>query len=266
MRVLICDDEPLALDRLSDLLAQCPEVDLVGAFQSGHEALEKISALVPDLVMLDIEMPRLDGFDVVEALLRLSWPDPETVPLICFVTAYPQFATDAFESGALDFLSKPVRLARLEKTIERAQAALEQREAVKRLRELSGQLDTLRQASRPEEDRSIWIHRSGEMIRLDIATLDWLRAEGEYVRLHAGERSYLFRSTISAMAEHLSSHGFVRIHRSAIINRERLAAVRRTPGGGMKVALASGVELPVGRKYRDSVQALTSADMARRPA
>ncbi len=107
LRVLICDDEPLALDRLSDLLGQCPDVELVGAFRTGHEVLESIAELRPDLVMLDIEMPRLDGFDVVEALLRRHWPDPESVPLICFVTAYPQFATDAFESGALDFLKYP---------------------------------------------------------------------------------------------------------------------------------------------------------------
>ena len=257
VRALICDDEPLALDRLSDLLGQCPDVELVGAFQTGHEVLESIAELRPDLVMLDIEMPRLDGFDVVEALLRRHWPDPESVPLICFVTAYPQFATDAFESGALDFLSKPVRLARLEKTIERARAALEQREAVKRLRDLSDQLEALRQHSRPDEDRFLWIHKSGEMVRLDIADLDWIQAEGEYVRLHSRERSYLFRGSMSAMADQLSPYGFVRIHRSAAISRKRLAAVRRTSGGGMKVSLTSGVELPVGRKFRDRVHALT---------
>ena len=257
VRVLICDDEPLALDRLSDLLRECPTVELVGAFQSGHEVLENIESLHPDLIMLDIEMPRLDGFDVVEALLRRSWPDPETVPLICFVTAYPQFATEAFESGALDFLSKPVRLRRLERTIARAAAALEQREAVIRLRELSAQLEALRRSSRPEEERSLWIHRSGELIRLDIAGLDWLQAEGEYVRLYAGERSYLFRASISAMAEQLSPHGFVRIHRSAVINADRLTAVRLARGGGMKASLSSGVELRVGRTFRDKVRALT---------
>ena len=258
LRVLICDDEPLALDRLSDLLGQCPAVELVGAFQSGHEALDNLACLGPDLVMLDIEMPRLDGFDVVEALLRRPWPDAEQVPLICFVTAYPQFASDAFESGALDFLSKPVRLARLEKTIERARAALEQREAVRRLKELSEQLDSLRLTSRPDEGRALWIHKSGEMIRLDMANIDWLEAEGEYVRLHAAERSYLYRGTLSALADEFSPLGFVRIHRSSVINRERLTVVRRTRGGGMKVVLRSGVELPVGRRYRAAVQALTA--------
>jgi DNA-binding LytR/AlgR family response regulator len=258
LRVLICDDEPLALDRLSDLLGQCSAVELVGAFQNGLEALDNMARLNPDLVMLDIEMPRLDGFDVVEAMLRQTWPNPNTVPLICFVTAYPQFASDAFESGALDFLSKPVRLARLEKTIERAQAALEQREAMRRLKELSEQLDSLRLTSRPDEERVLWIHKSGEMIRLDMRSIDWLEAEGEYVRLHVAERSYLYRGALGALADEFAPLGFVRIHRSSVINRERLTAVRRTPGGGMKAVLRSGVELPVGRRFRAAVQALTA--------
>lgn len=256
VRVLICDDEPLALDRLSDLLAQCPAVELVGAFTSGQETLDRIGPLAPDLLMIDIEMPRLDGFDVVETLLRRDWPDPNAVPLICFVTAYPQFATEAFESGALDFLSKPVRLARLEKTIDRARRALEQREALRRLGELSEQLEALRRTSRPEEEGSLWIHRGGEMVRLDVASLDWLEAEGEYVRLHSAGRSYLFRGSISGLTERLGPSGFVRIHRSAAINRDRLAAVRRARGGGMKVSLTTGVELAVGRKFREHVQAL----------
>jgi len=256
VRVLICDDEPLALDRLSDLLAQCPSVELVGSVTNGQEALDRMGALVPDLLMIDIEMPRIDGFDVVETLLRRDWPDPDSVPLICFVTAYPQFATEAFESGALDFLSKPVRLARLEKTIGRARHALEQREALRRLGELSDQLEALRRTTRGDEEGSLWIHRGGEMVRLDVGSLDWLAAEGEYVRLHSAGRSYLFRGSISALTERLAPAGFVRIHRSVTINRDRLAAVRRARGGGMKVSLTSGVELPVGRKFRDHIQAL----------
>jgi DNA-binding LytR/AlgR family response regulator len=260
LRVLICDDEPLALDRLSDLLGQCAGVETVGAVQSGREALDAIAELQPDLLMVDIEMPRMDGFDLVEALLRRGTPDTEPVPLICFVTAYPQFATEAFESGALDFLSKPVRLARLEKTIDRARHAIEQREAVRRLRELSEQLDSLRRTSRPDEDRSIWVHRGGEMVRIDIDQLDWLEAEGEYVRLHVGERTYLLRAALSALAERLAATGFVRIHRSAIVNTNRLAAVRRMRGGAMKVSLVSGVELPVGRRFRSGLQAIFSRE------
>jgi DNA-binding LytR/AlgR family response regulator len=257
VRVLICDDEPLALDRLGDLLGQCPEVELVGAVRDGAEALEQIPAVRPDLVMLDIEMPRLDGFDVVEALLRRDWADPEAAPLICFVTAYPAFASEAFESGALDFLSKPVRLARLAKTIERARVALDQREAVRRLGELSGQLESLRRESRPQEDRFLWIQRSGEMVRLDIADLDWLQAEGEYVRLHVGDRSYLFRGSMTSVTDQLEPYGIVRIHRSAAINGRRLEAVRRSRGGGMRVALSTGVELAVGRKFRERIRSLT---------
>jgi DNA-binding LytR/AlgR family response regulator len=255
VRILICDDEPLALDRLSDLLGQCPDAELVGSYSSSHEALERILSLKPDLVMLDVEMPRLDGFDLVEALSRRMSAEDEATPLVCFVTAYPQFASAAFDSGALDFLCKPVRLHRLRKTLDRAHSALEQREAVRRLGQLSAQLDDLRRATRPEEDRSLWIYHGPEIVRVDIDGLDWLQAEGEYVRLHAGERSYLFRAPLSRLADQLAPHGFIRIHRSSVVNSARIAAIRRLRGG-LKVSLSSGVELPVGRRFRETVSRL----------
>lgn len=255
MRVLICDDEPLALDRLCDLLGQCPDGEVVGSFASPNEALEAILALRPDLVLLDIEMPRLDGFDLVEALSRRLAPGDGAAPLVCFVTAYPQFAADAFDSGALDFLCKPVRLHRLQTTLKRARAALDQREAVRRLDQLATQLDELRQAARAEEDRSLWIPHGNEVIRIGLDELDWLQAEGEYVRLHAGERSYLLRVPLSRLAEQLAPHRFIRIHRSAVVNTARIAAIRRSRGS-LAVSLRGGVLLAVGRKYRGAVNAL----------
>ncbi|HVE01191.1 MAG TPA: LytTR family DNA-binding domain-containing protein [Sphingomicrobium sp.] len=251
IRVVMVDDEPLALDRLTDLLAQIEDVEIVGALRGGAEALEMIEAAHPDLVLLDIEMPRFDGFDVVEALLR-DGHDTDRTPLICFVTAYPQFASEAFETGALDFLCKPVRLARLAKTIARARSAIEQREAARRLEELSTQLQTLRQKYGYSDDRCLWVQQRGEMVRLDSAKIDWLKAEGEYVRLHVGEGSFLLRTSITALAEELAEGGFVRVHRSVAINRARLKAVRRQRSG-MKVVLESGIELPVGRKFRRQV-------------
>ena len=203
-------------------------------------------------------MPSMDGFDVVEALLRREWPEAQSIPFVSFVTAHPQFASAAFETGALDFLCKPVRLARLEKTIRRAGMALEQREAASRLRELSGQLNELRQNIVRTGNRSIWVQRRRDLVRLDIASLDWVQAEGEYVRLHAGGESYLTRSSISAIAAELTKHGFVRIHRSVVVNSARLSAVRRVRGSGLRAILDTAVELPVGRRFRASVKALTS--------
>ena len=254
IRVLMVDDEPLALDRLSDLLAQIDDAEVVGALRSGAEALEAIASLRPDLILLDIEMPRFDGFDVVEALLRDD-RQIEQKPLICFVTAYPHFASEAFETGALDFLCKPVRLARLAKTVVRAKSAIEQREASRRLEELSTQLQTLREKYGYSEDRSLWVQQRGEMIRLDSSKIDWLSAEGEYVRLHVGDTSFLLRTSITSLADELADGGFVRVHRSVAINRSRLKAVRRQRSG-MKVVLDSGIELPVGRKFRRHVDAV----------
>jgi DNA-binding LytR/AlgR family response regulator len=124
-----------------------------------------------------------------------------------------------------------------------------------RLHELSLQLESLREVREPAKDRSLWVQQRGEMVRLDIAALDWLKAEGEYVRLHFGEKSFLFRTSMNAICNELLNDGFVRIHRSAAINRDRLRAIRRGRTG-LKIALESGVELPVGRKFRNAVEAL----------
>jgi DNA-binding LytR/AlgR family response regulator len=252
LRVMIVDDEPLALDRLTDLLGRLPYIELTGAIGSGSAAIAAINELQPDLVFLDIEMPKVDGFDIVEVLARDTPSAGRPAPLVCFVTAYPQFASDAFETGALDFLCKPVRLKRLEKTIERARIALRQREAANRLAELTTRLDELRHTRTATQERSLWVQQRGEMIRIPIVALDWIQAEGEYVRLHLGEKSYLLRSSISSLVDDLANEGFLRIHRSLIINLERLSAIRGTRAGS-KAKLSTGVELPVGRKYRRSL-------------
>jgi DNA-binding LytR/AlgR family response regulator len=255
LRVIIVDDEQIALDRLSDLLSEIPTVEIIGTAKTGRGAIDQIADLKPHLVFLDVEMPKMDGFDVIEAIGR-QWIDGgDSAPLICFVTAYPQFATDAFETGALDFLCKPVRMNRIERTIERAQAALKQREAVRRLDQLSNQLEQLRQARDNTHDKSLWLQHRGESVRVTLADVDWIEADGEYVKLHVGDRSFLLRSSIRSIADQLADHGFVQIHRSSVINQNRLRSVRwaRT---GMKVVLDSGAELPVGRKFRGPFRAL----------
>jgi DNA-binding LytR/AlgR family response regulator len=257
LRVLAVDDEPIALDRVADMVANIADVELVGSVLSGPEALESIRELRPDLLLLDIEMPRLDGFDVVEALCREQAHGDGDTPLICFVTAYPQYASTAYETGALDFLCKPIRLPRLEKAIARAKHALEQRESMRRLQELSRQLDELRRVREVEPERAFWVRHRGELVRLDVADVDWVKAEGEYVRLHASDRSYLLRTSIAAFSSQFGGAGFVRVHRSAAINRHRLRAVRRSRSGTL-IILTPGVEVPVGRKFRKVVDELLS--------
>jgi DNA-binding LytR/AlgR family response regulator len=253
VRVVAVDDEPLALSRIADLLSQIDGVELVATCQAGREAVGTVREVLPDLLLLDIEMPQVDGFDVVEALSREPLSGP--APWICFITAHPQFAPSAFETGALDFLCKPVRLQRLEKTVERARAAMRQREASRQLADLTKQLETLRQTHAQVERPSLWLQQRGQMVRVELSELDWVKAEGEYVRLHVGTASFLLRGSISALAERLSSEGFVQSHRSIIVNLDRLRSLASNRGA-LKLELVTGATLPVGRKYRKQVRAM----------
>lgn len=247
IRLFLCDDEPLALGRLSNMLARIDDIEIVGTAGDGQSALDSIEATQPDAVLLDIEMPSLDGFDVIEELARRGM----ATPLIVFVTAYPQFAAHAFDTGAIDFLTKPVRMGRLETAVERVRRAMADREARDRLAELAQQVQTLREKRGRDFHigNYLWVQRRGETVRLDLDLVDWVRAEGEYVRLHIGEASYLHREPISVLMTRLDARRFIRIHRSFIVNHERIHSVRRRATGGYKLVVGDQ-ELPVGRSYR----------------
>ena len=248
IRAFVADDEALALDRTCDLLSRFPDVEIVGTATGGAAALERIAALAPDVLLLDIEMPGLDGFEIVEALAR----DDSVKPLIIFVTAFPQFAAPAFDTGAIDFLTKPVRLDRLETTLHRLRRALADRSAGQRLRELSSQLEALRrERSGP---RHLWVQTRGESVRVDLDRIERVAAEGEYVRLFLPEGSYLHRDSVSRMAERLDPDRFVRVHRSHIVSRRGLVGVRRRATGSYQLVTAGGAAVPVGRSYRAVVR------------
>ena len=255
LRVLVCDDEPLASDRMTGLLDQVAGVETVGSSNGGERVLEDLERLRPDLVLLDIEMPRLDGFDVVDAMSRRDWKG--FAPLVVFVTAHPEYAFEAFDSGAVDFISKPVRLHRLERALARARAAIEQREAAGRLAMLMQTLEELRgAAAKDSQKRHIWVQKKSERIRLALDQVESIEAEGEYVRLHAGEASYLQRGPLNAFAQHLGGESFVRIHRSSIANVRHVAGIGRANWGGLVLRMRSGRLLRVGRSYRQSVRAI----------
>jgi DNA-binding LytR/AlgR family response regulator len=259
----MCDDEPLALDRLAGLLGQCGDVELVGQALTGQDLLAQVEAEAPDLILLDVEMPKLDGFDVVEALSRMAWSEPATPPLIVFVTAHPEMAIHAFDSGALDFISKPVRLSRLEQALARARQAAAAREAGRRLTELSGQLDALKRArAGGDAERHLWVRRGMETLRLDVGQVDWVEAEGEYVRFHAGADSYLERGSLTETAALLEPFGFARVHRSAVVNPERVASVERKRWGDLVLHLTNGARVPVGKTWRDVARRLTTGGLS----
>jgi DNA-binding LytR/AlgR family response regulator len=256
LRAILCDDEPLALDRLTDMVGRTAGTEIVGKAANGNAALSTISEYRPDVVFLDIEMPGLDGFDVVEQLARTG----AAAPLIVFVTAYPEFAAHAFDSGAIDFLTKPVRLGRLETALDRVRRAIADRSAQARLNEIVRQLEHLRQEreTHAHGDRHLWVAQRGEMVRVDLDAIVWVQAEGEYVRLHLENSSYLHREPISAFVNRLDPARYVRIHRSHVIDRNRVMSVRRRPAGGYVVRIADGQEIPVGRSYRAEARALAA--------
>ncbi len=254
VRVLICDDEPLAVARLEGLLALIPGVEVVGTAMNGRDAVAAIRHHAPDLAMLDIEMPDMDGFDVVEALEH-DGPGARDVPLIAFVTAFRRFAPQAFDSGAIDFLSKPVRLARLETTIDRVRQAIAGREARRRLLDLQGMLDALRDHRDPYRDVHVWVQRRGEMVRVDLDQLDRVSAEGAYVRLYLESTSFLHRAPIGSIEARLDPQRFIRVHRSHIVRVDHVATIRRTLHGASELNLRDGERLPVGRKFAKPTRA-----------
>jgi DNA-binding LytR/AlgR family response regulator len=253
IRVLIVDDEELALSRLSRLLEQIDDVEIVGALIDPNGAVPAISRGHPDLVLLDIEMPQMDGFDVVEALARQSAGREVSAPLFAFVTAYPHFASEAFDTGAIDFLCKPVRLPRLEKLIERTRSALAARDATQRLDQLRANLAELREAAAHVEERHFWVRNRGDLLRIATTEVQWIEAQASYVQLHLADRSFLVRNTIGSLADQLAGEGYVRVHKSALVNRSKVVRVTNRTGR-ISLLLETGAEVPVGRKYRESVR------------
>lgn len=254
MRVCLADDEPLARERMRKMLSLVEGIELCGEAPNGDDMIALIQDEQPDLVFIDIEMPKLDGFDVVEALANVSFSDDP--PLFIFATAFPGMAAQAFDTGAIDFLTKPIRPARLELALSRARQMLATREAVARLEKLQSHLDELRETRSRSglESSAIWVANGSDSIRVEPSQIDYVSAEAEYIRLHIGERSLLHRQSISSFEEEMEALGFVRIHRSYIVPARNCVRTSRTSWGGLQVHLSNDAIIPVGRKYKDKLQ------------
>jgi DNA-binding LytR/AlgR family response regulator len=250
----LCDDEPLAIERLRRMLGRVSGVEVAGAFPSGEDLLAAFKGGI-DALLLDVEMPRLDGFDVVDALSRRTWSEGDEAPALIFVTAHSEFALEAFDSGAVDFLTKPVRMAKLERAVERARAAVENRQARRRLAEAAEQLSALKAIhSKAADEPHLWVRKGPARMRLDVAKIDWVAAEGECVRFHCGEESFLERQSINAVEQALGPFGFLRIHRSAIVNSSRIGGLARTKWGSLQLRLLDGTELRVSKSFQPAVR------------
>lgn len=247
MRTLIVDDEPLALRRLEILLSRRPRIEIVGTCRNGREALASIEDLKPDLVLLDIRMPDLNGLDVAAAL---AGPD---APAVIFVTAYDAFAVQAFEAAAVDYLLKPVEPERLDLALGRARQQYAMRDAESRAGELEAVVNALRYNG-SSEGGDLWVKDRNGTVRLSKHQIDWVEAEGDYVRIHCGERSWLHRETMTSMEDQLDSRFFVRVHRSAIVNSRRVTRTGSTSSGGRLLHLESGADVRVGRSYESAVK------------
>lgn len=262
LRVLIVDDEPLARRRNATMLRHIDGVEIVGEAQDGDEAIRMIHELTPDVVLLDIRMPGMNGF---ECLTRL---EPARVPIVIFVTAFDHFAVKAFDVSAVDYLLKPVGFDRMRAAVERARNALLSRDADTRMAEMTGVIHALR--GEPDEkpaaqtfETEFWVPRRGEFVRVPAAQLDWIEAERDYVRLHLRGESLLLRETMAGMESRLDPGLFLRVHRSAIVRQSLISAIRQGGYGSIRLALNTGIEVPIGRTYAAKVrQLLARRDMA----
>jgi two-component system LytT family response regulator len=240
-RVVIVDDEPLAREKLRTLLAGRPGYELVAECGDGSAAVEAIHELEPDLVFLDVEMPGLDGFGVLEAL------EPGREPHVVFVTAYDRYALRAFEVRALDYLLKPFARARFEEALARVEERRHRSAAPGEWTEIRALLDELR-AERGYAARLVV--RTGQKITfVATADVDWIEADGNYARLHAGKRDYLLRETMKNVEARLDPRRFLRIHRSAIVNLDRIASVEPYFHGEYVVTLADGHRITASRTH-----------------
>ncbi|MDQ1610693.1 MAG: two-component system, LytTR family, response regulator, partial [Pyrinomonadaceae bacterium] len=242
----IVDDEPLARERIKRFLADERDLELVGECAAGREAVAAIHALRPDLVFLDIQIPELDGFGVVKAV------GVAEMPAVIFVTAYDRYALQAFDVNALDYLLKPYNHERFRKAVERARAQLSNGAKG----ELNERLLSLLENFKTEPMRHLerlMIKSSGRVFFLRADELDWIEAEGNYLRLHAGKESHLLRETMNRLASKLDPDKFLRIHRSTLVNIERIKELQPLFSGDYVVILRDGKQLTLSRSYRDKL-------------
>ncbi len=243
VRVLIVDDEPLARRHLRTILNSDPDVTIVGEAANGRDAIDLIAKLNPDIVLLDVQMPEVDGFSVVAQL------DAEHIPVIVFVTAHDSYALKAFDVHAVDYVLKPVARDRLLQAVAHAKAQLtsgDNTSSVGDISQLVEEMKGWRAADR------LAIRVDGKHVILPTESIDWIEAVDDYVRIHLGKTSHLVRGTLASFQSRLPA-AFMRIHRSAIVNTTQIKEVFPNEQGDYRITLLDGTRLPSGRSYRSAV-------------
>lgn len=235
LHILIVDDEPMAASRLEKLCRRAMPDAIVTIETSGRAALARVSHSAPDVLLLDIDMPGLNGIATAEGAARADF-----APGIVFTTAHEQFALNAFDLGAIDYLLKPVSLDRLRLALARVS-------------------ERRNPSARPKADfrSEFWVRDGGDMVRIDADRIDYISAEGDYMRLHLAARSYLFHATLSQLEQELESGTFLRVHRSTLVAKRSILAVSRNHTGKWVLRLQSGAEVGIGERYLASVRAFS---------
>lgn len=252
IRTIVADDERLAREKLRILLGSEPNIKLVAECHDGAQTVSAIRNLGADLLLLDIQMPGMDGFQVLEEL------SPGEMPVVVFTSAYDQYAIRAFEAHALDYLLKPFDQERLHHAIERARVELNKskdREITDRILNLLSHVKSEMLPATSLEDRLV-IREKGRVVFLTLNEIDWIEASANYVCLNVGKESHLYRETISRMSERLNPNQFVRIHRSTIVNVHKIKELIPVNSGEYIVVLKSAKELSCSRGYRASLESM----------
>lgn len=247
LKAIVVDDEPLACKRLTKLLKEKEDVELIAVCANGMEAIEEINQKLPDLVFLDIQMPEVTGFDVLQNL-------ENHLPAIIFVTAYDQYAIKAFEVHAVDYLLKPFGKKRFDDALNQARKSLINQE-----RELKEKVNDLLESINEDRDpvSRVLVKSSGKYQFIKVQEIQWIESAGNYVRIHTADKGYLIRDTMTSMEQKLRSDQFFRIHRSAIVNVDKVKDLEQWFHGDYKVTLMNGEKLTMSRNYKEILQRFT---------
>jgi len=258
IRTVIADDEELARRGLRALAQRSEDVELICECRNGRETVEAIHRHRPDLVFLDVQMPGKTGFDVISAIADAQRPH------VVFVTAYDNFALRAFEVHALDYLLKPVNEERFNASLARVREAMlhaTDNAIAQRVRQVAADLRAGTSAAMVSAVDRLPIKANGRIVLVRCAEIEWIEADGDYVSVHVGDKSWLMRETIAAVELRLALSGFVRIHRSILVNAERVKELRPRDKGEYTVVLIDGTELKLTRNYHASVERLVGTKL-----
>lgn len=248
IRTVIVDDEPLARRGIRAQLKNEKDIEIISECRNGLEAVKALESQAPDLVFLDVQMPELDGFDVVDAI------GVDRMPAVIFVTAYDRYALRAFDVHALDYLLKPFDDERFATAVQRARRQIKQKNLDDLSRRLQGLLDDL-QTGRKYVERLV-VKSAGRIFFLSVGEIDWIEAADNYVRLHTGRESHLLRETMNSLEKKLDPDQFLRVHRSRIVNARKIKELQPLFRGEYDIMLRDGTRVESGRGYRDRIQKL----------